>query len=58
MKTWMSLHFGQVLPLTTELAALERLENRCLSFFSGAINSILFKFAGNELKFRPYLTTH
>ena len=66
MKAWMSLNFGQILPLTTELAALESLENRCHRFFSVAINSILFKFAGNEdmhnifveLKFRPDPTTH
>ena len=48
MKAWMSLNFGQILPLTMELAALERLKNRCHLFFSVAINSIDFKFAGNE----------
>ena len=31
-----------------ELAALERLINRRLHFFSVAIDSILFKLAGNE----------
>ena len=48
MKAWMSLNFGQILPLTTELAALERLKNRCHRFFSVAIISILFNFARNE----------
>ena len=48
-----------------ELAALERLKNRCHHFFSVAIDQILFKFAGNEdmhnildeSEFRPDLTT-
>ena len=31
-----------------ELAALERLKNRCHHFFSVAIDPILFKLAGNE----------
>ena len=44
----MSLNLGQIPPLTTELAALERLKNRCHHFFSVAIDPILFKLAGNE----------
>ena len=48
IKAWMSLTFGQILPLTTELAALERLKNRCHHFFSVAIDPLLFKLAGNE----------
>ena len=35
-------------PLTWELAALERLQNRCCHFFSVAIDKIHFKFEGNE----------
>ena len=31
-----------------ELAALERLKNRCNHFFSVAIDPILFKLTGNE----------
>ena len=48
IKAWMSLNLGQIPPLTIELAALERLKNRCHHFFSVAINPILFKLAGNE----------
>ena len=49
IKARMSLTFGQIPPLTTELAALERLKNRCHHFFSVAIDPlILFKLAGNE----------
>ena len=44
----MSLNLGQIPPLTMELAALERLKNRCHHFFSVAIDPILFKLAGNE----------
>ena len=44
----MSLNLGQMLPLTVELAALERLKNRRYYFFSVAIDPILFKLAGNE----------
>ena len=51
--------------LTMELAALEHLKNRGHHFFSVAIDSILFKLAGNEdrhnildeFEFRPDLTT-
>ena len=48
IKAWMSLNFGQIPPLTMELAALERLKNRRHHFFSVAIDPILFKLAGNE----------
>ena len=52
-------------PLTMELAALERLKNRCHHFFSVAIDPILFQLAGSEdmhnildeFEFRPDLTT-
>ena len=61
----MSLNFGQIPLLTTELAALERLKSRCRHFFSVAIDQIHFKFVGNEdmnnilneFEFRPDLTT-
>ena len=60
----MSLNLGQILPLTMELAALERLKND-VTTFSVAIDPILFKLAGNEdmhnildeFKFRPDRTT-
>ena len=65
IKAWMCLNLGQIPLLTMELAALERLKNRCHHFFSVAIDSILFKLAGNEdmhnildeFEFRPDLTT-
>ena len=65
IKAWMSLNLGQIPPLTMELAALERLKNRCHHFFSVAIDPILFKLAGNEdmhntldeFEFRPDQTT-
>ena len=44
----MSLNFGQVPPLTTELAALEHLKNLFHHFFLVAIDQIIFKIAGNE----------
>ena len=44
----MSSNFGQIRLLTAELAALERLKNRCRHFFSVAIDQIHFKFVGNE----------
>ena len=61
----MSLTFGQIPLLTTELAALERQKNRCHHFFSVAIDPLLFKLADNEdmhnildeFEFRPDLTT-
>ena len=48
-----------------ELAAFERLKNRCCHFFWVAIDKIHFKFVGNEdihnisdeFKFRPDWTT-
>ena len=61
----MSSNFGQIPLLTTELAALERLKNRCRHFFLVAIDQIHFKFVGNEdihnisneFEFRPDWTT-
>ena len=44
----MSSNFGQIPLLTWELAALERLKNRCCHFFSVAIDKIHFKFVGNK----------
>ena len=65
IKAWMSLTLGQIPPLTMELAALERLKNRCQHIFYVAIDPIPFKLAGNEdmhnildeFEFRPGLTT-
>ena len=53
--------FCQIRLLTTELAAIERLNNQCLHFFSVAIDPILFALEGNEdinnffdeVQFRP-----
>ena len=44
----MSLNFGQIPPLTTELAALERLKNRCHHVISVDIDQMFFKRAGNK----------
>ena len=65
IKAWMNLNLGQIPPLTMELDALERLKNRRHHFFSVAIDTILFKLAGNEdmynildeFEFRPDRTT-
>ena len=69
IKAYMSLNFGQIPPLTTELAALARLKNRCHHVchhvISVDIDPIFFKLAGNkdmhnimnEFKFRPNRTT-
>ena len=65
IKAYMRLNFGQILPLTTELAALERLKNRCHHVISVDIDPIFFKLAGNkdmhnimnEFEFRPDRTT-
>ena len=65
IKAYMSLNFGQIPPLTTELAALERLKNRCHHVISVDIDPIFFKLAGNknmhnimnEFDFRPDRTT-
>ena len=48
IKAYMSLDFRQVPPLTTELAALERLKNRCHHVISVDIDPIFFKLAGNK----------
>ena len=60
IKAYMSLNFGQIPPLTTELAALELLKN-----ISVDIDPIFFKLAGNKdmhnimnaFEFRPDRTT-
>ena len=65
IKAYMSLNFGQIPPLTTELAALERLKNRCHHVISVDIDPIFFKLAGNkdmqnimnEFEFQPNRTT-
>ena len=65
IKAWMSLNLGQIPPLTTELAALERLKNRCHHVISVDIDPIFFKLADNkdmhnimnEFEFRPDWTT-
>ena len=65
IKACMSLNFGQIPPLTTELAALERLKNRCHHLISVDIDPIFFKLACNkdmhnimnEFEFWPDRTT-
>ena len=65
IKAYMSLNFGQIPPLTMELAALECLKNRCHHVISVNIDPIFFKLAGNkdmhnimnEFEFRPDLIT-
>ena len=66
IKAYTSLNFGQIPPLTTELAALECLKNRCHHVISVDIDPIFFKLAGNknmhnimnEFEFRPVPTTN
>ena len=61
----MSLNSGQIPPLTTKLAALERLKNRCRHVISVDIDQIFIKLAGNkdmpnimnEFEFWPDRTT-
>ena len=48
IKAYMSLNFGQIPPLTTELAALESLKNRCHHVISVDIDPIFFKLSGNK----------
>ena len=50
IKAYMSLNFRQIPPLTTQLAALERLKNRCHHVISVDIDidPIFFKLAGNK----------
>ena len=48
IKAYSSLNFGQIPPLTRELAALERLKNRCDHVISVDIDPIFFKLAGNN----------
>ena len=65
IKSYTSLNFGQIPPLTTELAALERLKNRCHHVISVDIDPTFFKLAGNKnmhnsmngLEFWPDRTT-
>ena len=65
IKAYMSLDFGQVPPLTTELAALERLKNRCHHVISVDTDLIFFILAGNKdmhnimnmFEFQPDQTT-
>ena len=65
IKAYMSLNFGQIRPLTTELAALECLKNQCHHVISVDIDPIFFKLAGNknmhnimnEFEFWPDRTT-
>ena len=64
IKAYMSLNFGQIPPLTTEFAALERLKNWCHHVISD-IDPTFFKLAGNkdmhnimnQFEFRPDRTT-
>ena len=64
IKAYTNLDFGQIPPLTMELAALECLKNRChhvISVDIDHIDPIFFKLAGNkdmhnimnEFEFRP-----
>ena len=56
IKSWMSLNFGQIEPLTTELAPLERLKishrltmgKGCLLASSFIFDRIIIKVAGNQ----------
>ena len=65
IKAYMSSNFRQIPPLTTELAALERLKNRCHHVISVDIDLILFKVGGyidmhnilHEFEFWPNGTT-
>ena len=42
IKAWMSLNFSQIQPLTTELPALERLNNQCFEHSNALIGSSPF----------------
>ena len=65
IKACKSLNFGQIPPLTTELAALEHLKHRCHHIISLDIDPMFFKLAGNkdmhnimnEFEFRPDRTS-
>ena len=62
IKAYMSLNFGQIPLLTTELAALEHLKKRCHHVITVDIDPIFFKLVGNkdmhnEFEFRPDRTT-
>ena len=43
-----NLNYDQMVPLTVELAVIERLKYRCLHFLLVAIDSILSKLAGSK----------
>ena len=66
IKACMSLNFEHIPPLTTELAALECLKNRCHHVISVDIDLIFFKLANNkamhnimnEFEFWPGRTTN
>ena len=74
MKSWTRSNFGQIGPLTTELAALERLKNShrlitgkwCLHASSFIFDRIIIKVGGNqdrhknseEFDFRSDQNTH
>ena len=66
IKAYMGLNFRQIPLLTRELAALERLKNRCHHVISVDIDPIFFKLAGNkdmhnimtEFEFWPDRTTY
>ena len=47
-KSLNELNFGQILPWTTELPALERSKNQCCYFSSAVFHPILFILAGND----------
>ena len=65
IKAYMGLNFVQIPPLTTELAALECLKNRCHHVISVDTDPIIFKLVGykdmhnimNEFEFLPDLST-
>ena len=56
IKAYTSLNFGQIPLLTTELAALEHLKNRCHHVISVDIDPIFFKLAGNKTIVTNYPT--
>ena len=51
MKAWAGLNFNQIRQLTTELLALERLQNQCICFEHSSafiFDWAFFILAGNE----------
>ena len=65
MRTWMSLKFGQIRPLTSMATERVKMEKRCCHFFSAVLYPLLFILAGHdgmhesshELEIWPDLTT-